>query len=62
MREQREGQAREDREAAKEHDPAFLNRELQKAAASMTMEGRVTANKHRIQRGVGDMDKNFAKR
>merc|ERR1712226_322897 len=46
----------------REHDPQFLNRELKRAQENLTMEGRIGAKKHTIQRGVGDMDRNFAKR
>jgi len=55
-------QAKEDEEARREHDPGFLSRELKRAQANLTVEGRITANKHNIQRGVGVMDKNFARR
>lgn len=58
----REEQAKEDEEAKREHDPGFLNRELKRAHENLTIEGRITSNKHNIQRGVGVMDKNFAKR
>jgi len=58
----REGQAKEDEEAKRDHDPSFMNRELKRAQESLTVEGRITANKYKIQRGVGDMDKNFARR
>ena len=58
----REGQEKEDIEASKPHDKNFINRELKKAQESLTVEGRITANKYKIQRGHGDMDKNFAKR
>lgn len=58
----REGQEKEDIEASKEHDKNFINRELKRAQESLTVEGRITANKYKIQRGHGDMDKNFARR
>lgn len=59
---QRAEQAKEEQEARREHDPAFMNRELARAADGLTMEGRIGAKKHTIQRGHGDMDRNFAKR
>jgi len=62
VKKQRAEQAKEDDEAKREHDPQFLNRELRRAQENLTMEGRIGAKKHTIQRGVGDMDKNFAKR
>ena len=40
----------------------YLSRELKRAHENLTIEGRITSNKHNIQRGVGVMDKNFAKR
>jgi len=52
----------EEEEASKEHDQNFMRRELARAQDSLTVEGRITANKHNIQRGVGVMDKNFARR
>jgi hypothetical protein len=58
----REGQEKEDIEASKEHDKNFINRELKRAQENLTVEGRITANKYKIQRGHGDMDKNFARR
>jgi len=58
----REGQEKEEEEASKEHDKNFINRELKRAAENLTVEGRITANKYKIQRGHGDMDKNFARR
>jgi len=58
----RKEQEKEEQEAKREHDPAFLARELKRAQDSLTVEARITANKHNIQRGVGVMDKNFAKR
>ena len=62
VKKQRAEQAKEDEEAKREHDPQFLNRELKRAQENLTMEGRIGAKKHTIQRGVGDMDKNFARR
>ena len=62
VKKQRAEQAKEDEDAKREHDPQFLNRELKRAQENLTMEGRIGAKKHTIQRGVGDMDKNFAKR
>lgn len=58
----RDGQEKEDIEASKDHDHNFINRELKRAQESLTVEGRITANKYKIQRGHGDMDKNFARR
>merc|ERR1712181_83454 len=62
VKKQRAEQAKEDEDAKREHDPQFLNRELKRATENLTMEGRIGAKKHTIQRGVGDMDKDFAKR
>lgn len=62
VKQYRDGQQKEDIEASKDHDHNFMNRELKKAQESLTVEGRITANKYKIQRGHGDMDKNFAKR
>jgi len=59
---QRAEQAKEDKDARREHDPAFMNRELGRAAEGLTMEARINAKKHTIQRGHGDMDRNFARR
>ena len=53
---------REEEEAGREHDTEFLTRELQRAQGSLTVEGRITANKYKIQRGHGVMDQNFARR
>lgn len=58
----REEVGREEAEAEREHDKDFLTRELQRAQTNLTVEGRITANKYKIQRGHGDMDKNFARR
>merc|ERR1712025_1501821 len=58
----REGLVKEEAEASKEHDKNFINRELKRAQENLTVEGRITANKYKIQRGHGDMDKNFARR
>jgi len=58
----REGIEKEEKEANEEHDKEFLNRELKRAHENLTVEGRITANKYKIQRGYGDMDKNFARR
>ena len=58
----REEVGREEEEAQREHDKEFLTRELQRAQSNLTVEGRITANKYKIQRGHGDMDKNFARR
>ena len=44
------------------HDPDFIRNQLVKAASSGSVEKRIQANKHNIQRGVADMDKHFAKR
>ena len=58
----REEVGKEEEEAEREHDKEFLTRELQRAQSNLTVEGRITANKYKIQRGHGDMDKNFARR
>ena len=44
------------------HDPDFIRNQLVTAASSGTVEKRIQSNKHNIQRGVNDMDKNFARR
>ena len=43
-------------------DPDFIRRQLEKAAASGSVEKRIQANRHNIQRGAFSMDSNFAKR
>ena len=43
-------------------DPDFVKRQLASAAASGSVAGRIQSNKHKIQRGAFDMDKNFARR
>ena len=58
----REEVGREEEEASRDHDSEFMTRELQRAQGSLTVEGRITANKYKIQRGHGVMDKNFARR
>ena len=58
----REEVGKEEEEAGREHDSEFLTRELQRAQGSLTVEGRITANKYKIQRGHGVMDQNFARR
>ena len=58
----REEVGREEEEAGRDHDSEFMTRELQRAQGSLTVEGRITANKYKIQRGHGVMDKNFARR
>lgn len=58
----REKDAAEQEQIKKEHDPEFLQRELRRAAAASSVETRIKSNKHNIQRGVGVMDSNFAKR
>jgi len=62
VKRQRASQEREDEEAKREHDPNFKLRELKRVQDNQTVEGRITTNKYRIQRGHGDMDKNFARR
>ena len=44
------------------HDPDFIRKQLERAAASGSVEKRIQANKHHIQRGSQAMDSNFAKR
>ena len=59
----RKDQEKEDEEhLEQDHDKNFMTRELARAQGSLTVEGRLTANKYKLQRGHGDMDKNFAKR
>ena len=57
-----EEEGKEEEEAGREHDSEFLTRELQRAQGSLTVEGTITANKYKIQRGHGVMDQNFARR
>ena len=58
----RKEQDKEEEEHLGDHDNNFMTRELQRAQGNLTVEGRLTANKYKLQRGYGDMDKNFAKR
>ena len=59
----RSEQAKEEEEhTGGDHDKEFMTRELQRAQSSLTVESRLTANKYKLQRGYGDMDKNFARR
>ncbi len=44
------------------HDPDFIRQQLRTAAADGTMEKRVQANRHNIQKGHGHMERNFARR
>lgn len=44
------------------HDPDFITKQLVKASTSGTVEKRIQANRHNIQRGSGAMDQHFAKR
>lgn len=44
------------------HDPDFIRRELARAADTGSVEKRIQANKHNIQRGSLHMDKNFARK
>ena len=43
-------------------DPDFIRKQLDKAAASGSVEKRIQANRHHIQRGAFTMDSNFARR
>lgn len=58
----RKKDSKEQEEIMRDHDEGFLQRELKKATETSSVESRILANKHNIQRGVGVMDKNFAKR
>merc|ERR1712029_1074328 len=58
----RREQDKEEEEHLGVHDKNFMTRELARAQSNLTVEGRLTANKYKLQRGHGDMDKNFAKR
>lgn len=58
----RDSERKEQDEIKNEHDPGFMQRELKKAVASSSVESRIRSNKHNIQRGVGVMDTNFARR
>ncbi len=55
--------AKEEEDGRKrQHDPEFIRQQLRTAASVGSVEKRVQANKHNIQRGHSDMDKNFARR
>jgi len=62
VRAYREKDKKEQDDIIGEHDPEFLQRQLKAATAVSSVESRIKSNKHNIQRGVGVMDKNFAKR
>ena len=53
-----------DEEKARMHkyDPSFITKELAKAADSGSVEKRIQANRHNIQRGTSSMTENFARR
>ena len=52
----------ETEEVQKKHDPDFIRRELARATDSNSVEKRIQANKHNIQRGALHMDTNFARK
>jgi len=62
MKHRREQEKEVEEHEGGEHDTNFINRELARAQGSLTVEGRLTANKYKLQRGHGTMDQNFAKR
>ena len=62
MKHRREQEAEKEEHEGGEHDTHFMTRELARAQGSLTVEGRLTANKYKLQRGPGAMDQNFAKR
>jgi hypothetical protein len=50
-------------ESAKaDKDPDFIRKQLDIAAASGSVAKRIQANRHNIQRGSANMEKNFARR
>ena len=53
---------KEEEEINQKRDPDFIRKQLANAASTSSVEKRIQANKHNIQRGVFDMDKNFARR
>ena len=53
---------KEERERVEKHDPDFIRKQLERAAATGSVEKRIQANKHNIQRGHSSMDSNFARR
>ena len=55
------GQLQEKDERA-DKDPDFIRKQLERAAASGSVEKRIQANRHNIQRGAFSMDSNFARR
>ena len=62
MKHRNETAKEEEEHEGGDHDKEFMTRELQRAQGSLTVEGRLTANKYKLQRGYGDMEKNFARR
>ena len=62
MKHRREQEKEVEEHEGGEHDTNFINRELARAQGSLTVEGRLTANKYKLQRGHGTMDQNFARR
>ncbi len=63
VRRYRDEDNREDTELrTRDHDPEFIRKQLRDAATAGTVEKRIQANRHNIQRGHAVMDSNFARR
>jgi len=58
----REMDAKQETDERADKDPDFIRKQLEKAAASGSLEKRIQANRHHIQRGASSMDSNFARR
>ena len=52
----------QENEERADKDPDFIRKQLERAAASGSVEKRIQANRHHIQRGAMSMDSNFARR
>lgn len=57
-----ENKKEEEDHYSRDHDPEFVRQQLMKAAESGSVEKRIKANRHNIQRGGMSMDKNFARK
>jgi hypothetical protein len=58
----REEEQKDEEVHLKDHDPDFVRRQLIKLSNTGSVEKRIQANKHNIQRSGMAMDKNFARR
>ena len=52
----------QENEERADKDPDFIRKQLERAAASGSVEKRIQANRHHSQRGAMSMDSNFARR